>query len=244
MKSKGKDEHRNEGNSSRTSPMSTIHLYVILFLILLCARNVQAEINCGVTLEWLADTCPYVGLYSALTVSRETSGSIHVSAALETSLRGEPPKTCSFKYPTFSRVSQRPARAPEVGDKFLIFLRDADTRPKEIRWEHIISVTHPSVYGSEHVALRPDFTLLTDGNQILKVVKDRIGKEALTPTPWREYPRDRFRVEVPVDTPVFSAIFRGSSCYLIVPDDLLEVCENARKKMGRSAGDKRGFSKD
>ena len=207
-----------------------MHRFIILIVILLATSSVRAEIICGVTLEWLADTCPYVGIYSTQTISPDSPGSLHISATLTKSLRGEPPKTFSFNYPTFNTASQRSARAPEVGDKFLLFLRAADTRSKEIRWEQIISLTHPSAHGYAHVALRPDFTLLTDGDQIVKVVSERIAKKAVIPTPWREYPHDRFRVEVPMDTPAFSAIWGGSSCYLIVPDDLLEVAKKHEKK--------------
>jgi len=203
---------------------------IMSIVLLLAAGSARAEIICGVTLEWLADTCPYVAIYSAQIVSPDAPGQAHISATLAESLRGEPPKTFSFDYPTFDAASQKSAHTPAVGDKFLIFLRDADTRPKEVRWEHIISLTHPSTRGWAHVAVRPDFTVLTDGDQIAKIVRERIAKKTVVPTLWREYPRDRFRVEVPMGTPAFDSLFSGSTCYLIVPDDLLEVAKKHEKQ--------------
>ena len=204
--------------------------FLILAVLFFAIGETRAEVICGVTLEWLADTCPYIGVYSAQTVSPDAPGQVHIAATLGDSLRGAPSKTFSFDYPTFVAAGQKPERAPAVGDNFLIFLRDADTRPKEIRWEHIISLARPSTRGYAHVALRPDFTLLTDGDHIAKVVRERIAKKVVVPTLWREYPRDRFRIEVPMDTPAFRALYSDSTCYLIVPDDLLEVAKQHEKQ--------------
>lgn len=207
--------------------MKNIILFVGLFTAGIPAR---AEIMCGITLEWLADTCPYVGTYSARTVSRDADyHQLRVSATLVESLRGKPPQEFSFDYPTFD-AAVKSGRTASIGNKFLIFLQDADTQPKEVRWEHIISLTDPATRGYAHVALRPDFTLLTDGDQILQVVRERIAKHAVTPTLWREYPSDRIRLEIPSDTPAYRAIFSGSSCYLIVPDDLLNIGKEHEKK--------------
>ena len=103
----------------------------------------------------------------------------------------------------------------------MVFLREAGAN--DIRLEEVINLTKPICGCELRAALEPDFSVLTDRTAIEKVVKDRIATKPLTPTPWGDYPDDRFRLEIPRGTAAYRAVFGGSSCYLIVPDDLLSA---------------------
>ena len=174
----------------------------------------------GATLEWLTDTCPYIGIYTASRFSLAAPCQAYIDASLSESLRGEAPKTFSFPYPTCNGKNNKADCVLEEGEKFLIFLRDAGKA--DIRSEQVINLTCPASQGWEHVALRPDFSLLRDGAAIEKVVRQRIVEGQLTAMPWRAYPENRFDIEVPLDTPAFQALYGGSSSFLIVPADFLK----------------------
>ena len=195
----------------------------------------SAEIIVGSTLEWLTDTSPYIGIYLASKVGSDAPGQVYVEATLSTPLRGDLPKYFSFDYPTLDFVeNNKAACVPKEGDTFLIFLRDAGKN--DVRWEHIINLTCPAMRGFAHVAIRPDFSILTNGAAIEKVVRDRMAKRGLTAMSWGEYPpmEHRFDIEVPSGTPAFSALYAGSKCYLLVPFDLQKQASKQRNKSGNS----------
>lgn len=182
-----------------------------------------SEIYCGVTLEWLADSCPYIGIYTVETAQADFSGHIHVGASLTETLRGKPPEKSHFDDPGFHEPGTKTS-FPEKGDRYLIFFRDDRTSAgkNEIRKEHIIRLKRPNTKGWNLTAIRPDFSVLKDGTQVEKVVRDRISKVAVTPFPWYKRPTDRRRVEVPRDTPAFKALWDGENkAFLIIPYDLL-----------------------
>jgi hypothetical protein len=198
-----------------------MRFFAIIVSAALVASAARAEEVAGFTLEWLADTCPYIGVYrvqSTSPIDSDPSHYLHIVSSLTGALRGEPPKDFAFEYPGPGPGCNEGQVDPAVGDRFLIFLRDAG--PKDIRWEQIISLARPAKHCYPYVALRPDFTLLTDGKQIERIVRDRIAKRPLKAMGWREYPRDLSSVEIPPGTPADEAINAGSRCYLIVPDDL------------------------
>jgi len=198
-----------------------MRLLAIIVSAALAASAARAEDVAGLTLEWLADTCPYIGVYrveSASPIDADPSHYLHIVSSLTDALRGEPPKDFAFEYPGAGTTSNPGTADPAVGHRFLTFLRDA--APKDIRWEQIISLTTPAKQGYAYVALRPDFTLLSDGKQIERIVRDRIAKKPLKAMAWREYPGRLSTVEIPPGTPAYEAIDLGSACYLIVPDDL------------------------
>ena len=190
-----------------------------------------SEIYCGVTLEWLADSCPYIGIYTAETVTPDITGHVWVGASLAETLRGKPPEKVSFDDPGF--VEPTKTTFAHKGDRYLIFLRDEPTSggKNDVREEHIIRLKRPDTKGWNRAAIRPDFSVLTDGKQVEKVVRDRISKVAVTPFPWMKRPTDRRRVEVPRDTPAFKALWDGQNrVFLIVPEDLLPLTKKQEKK--------------
>jgi hypothetical protein len=205
---------------------SGILTLLCFFGLLFISTVAHAEIIVGATVEWMTDTCPYIGIYRALTVSANSTEQVHIEAELMDAILGKAPKSFTFDYPTW--VKQKTPNGPKIGDRFLIFLRDTDEH--DIRWQHLISLSTPALSSYDHVALRPDFSLLDDGKEIETVVRNRAKAKPLSAMKWHEYPKieDRFRVEVPLASPAGLVLFSGSACYLLVPDDLLNMTKKAR----------------
>jgi len=193
----------------------------LLFLALLVTGSTTAlgEINVGLTLESLADTCPYIGIYSLASVSYSSPYLPHVEASLVKKLRGEPPEKVTFSYASLAGLPK--VTKPEKGDRFMVFFRNAAA--KDIRMEEVIGLTKIVRGGQLSLAVEPDFSVVSSGAAIQKIVTDRIASKPVQPLRWREYPDNRFRLEVPHGTPAYGALFAGSSCFLIVPDDLLAL---------------------
>ncbi|MBI5874151.1 MAG: hypothetical protein HZB36_08475 [Candidatus Omnitrophica bacterium] len=188
----------------------------ILFL------TVTASLFCGVanadmgifaTLEWLTDTSPSVGIYTVKIVETDAPGQVVIDAVLNTSLRGNLPKSFSFKYSTLDIEYNEAGSAPKGGDEFLVFLGDPKTH--YIFSEYVINLTSPS-HDPRRGAIRPDFSILTSGIAIEKVVRDLIAKRQLTVTPneWSQ-----FSIEIPPGTPGFEPLCRKDVCGLLVPSD-------------------------
>lgn len=187
-----------------------------------------SETYCGATLEWLA-TCPYIGIYTAETVTPDPTGHTWIGASLTKPLRGKPPERSGFDYPPFYDGESKTTFHPEKKERFLIFFRDAGEN--DIREEHIISLRQPNTKGWNRAAISPDFSVIRDGKLVEKIVRDRISKVAVTPVPSMKRPADRRRVEVPRDTPAFKALWDGeNSVFLIVPEDLLTLTKKQEKK--------------
>jgi hypothetical protein len=162
-------------------------------------------------------------------VKPDPTGHIWVGASLTETLRGKPPERSSFDYPPFHEPGSKTTFMAKKKDRFLIFLRDAGKN--EIREEHIISLRQPNTKGWSRAAISPDFSVIRDGKQVEKVVRDRISKVAATPFPSMKRPTDERRVEVPRDTPAFKALWDGENrVFLIVPDDLLPLTKRQDKK--------------
>ena len=195
----------------------------LLYIALLVAASTAAhgEIQVGESLEYLADTCPYIGVYTFDHMSPGSKDCLPVVASLTKTLRGQPPSLTTFTCPNPDSAWNQMRIKLHSGDHFLVFFRDAGTN--DVRIEVVISLTEPIRGGELSAALEPDFSVVSNEVAIEKIVHDRIASKPVRPVRWRDYPDNRFRLEVPPGTPAYGALFGGSSCYLIVPDDLLAM---------------------
>lgn len=178
----------------------------------------QAEIMVGASLEWLADTSPGIGVYQVTRKNRESASAFQLSFRLEKTLKGTPPES------TDSAYWVRPEKgSPEAiigdGNRFLIFFKlDEKNLP---RVAHLINLSTPQRGGMESVAVNSKFEVLTDPAKILALVQGRIESHPkAVPTGWQEYPDSRFDVEVPTGSPAHAVLWSGSTCYLLLPEDL------------------------
>ena len=191
---------------------------VFVFLYLVAALTLRAEIMVGASLEWLADTSASVGLYQVTESRKESDSAFQLSFRLDDALKGKPPLAAASSYWVRFPKGSQPPSVP-VGDRFLIFLKPDDTDSPRVA--HLINLSTSQSGGMDSVAINCKFEVLTDQAQILATVRGRIKSHPTdTSTKWHEYPNSRFDVEVPFDSPAFKVLYGGSTCYLLVPKDL------------------------
>ena len=193
---------------------------VVALLIVLPSAN--AEIMVAPTLDWIADHCPDSGLYKVVSVNPKTQA---VSYKLHKVLRGDPPKT--LEHVVGSKGVPKPA------DDFLVAFQryeDGTTR----RPLQVINLTKPATRGFSSVAITSRLDVLTDKKSILKTFRARLKrKPKVDPVLVGDYSKDRF--ELDYNTPAHSAIYGGSSCYLLIPADLVKMAKAAAKRHSKKA---------
>jgi hypothetical protein len=107
----------------------------------------------------------------------------------------------------------------EAGDRFLLFFKTDEKGV--LRVAHFVNLSHAWNAGNNTEAIDTNFQVLTDADAVLRTVRARLAAHPDgTPTRWHEYPGNRFDVEIPEDSSAWKRIFAGSTCYLLVPDDL------------------------
>ncbi len=196
-------------------------------LIALTSGRMQAEIVLGESLEWLAETCSHVGIFSSAAICwglayPEGRAEAPVCGRGIKQLRGTFPETFVFRYPIWETQRGETEIYARDGDAFLVFARQ--TIGGDIRVVQVISLSRPLLRPSRNAALRPDFTVLTDGRAILSVVKERIRLHRAHPYEWGERAQHKW-TNVPIGTAAFDSLWGRSECYLLIPDDLLHIAE-------------------
>lgn len=178
-----------------------------LLPLLLLARTAHAEIAIGESLDWLAIEHPDIAVMRAVKVDRPDDRTAVATLARVEALKGAPP------------AQLRDDRAFEVekGDRVLVFLDGKSLA-------HAIDLDHPSKIGDDG-SFTTDFELVTDGDRILEIVRSRIRRHEPAPSADARHASvfsaetGFLRLEVPVDSTAFTALYGGSTCYLIVPAD-------------------------
>lgn len=192
-----------------------------IFLYFVFALTLRAEIIVGTSLEWLADSSTSIGIYQVAESRKESDTNFQLSFRLNEKLKGEPPQAAASSY-WIRAPKGEPAPGVSSGDRFLIFLKPDEKNSLHVAT--LINLSKPQINGMDSVAINSKFEVLTDPAKILATVRERIKSHpAAKPTKWQEYPNSRFDVEVPHNSPAFSVLWGGSTCYLVVPDDLKPV---------------------
>ena len=189
---------------------------VFVFLYLVAALTLRAEIIVGASLEWLADSSASIGIYQ-VTESRNTSDSaFQLSFRLDDVLKSTPPQTAASSY---SVRFHKEAPIVTIGNRFLIFLKPDETDSPRVA--HLINLSTSQIGGLDSVSVNSKFELLTDQTQILATVRERIKSHPKgSPTKLHEHPNSSFDVEVPHGTGASRVLYAKSACFLLVPDDL------------------------
>ncbi len=191
-------------------------LNILLFLA--ATFSVRAEIIVGASLEWLTDTSTAVGVFEVTKSHNKTDSEFELTFRLQKSIKGNAPQVTASSYWVRLPKDTEPPTV-DAGDRFLIFFKPDEK--DSIRVAHLINLTKSQNGGMDSVAITSKFKVLTEEAGLLKLVEQRFKAfPTATATKWREYPNSRFDVEVPTDSPAFVFLYGGSTCYLIVPDDL------------------------
>lgn len=196
-------------------------------LVFAFSMTLRAEVMVGASLEWLADTSASVGIYEVTQSRKESDSGFQLSFRLDDKLKGAPPPSTTSPY--WVRLPKgAPPPGVSTGERFLVFLKPDDKDAPRVA--HLINLSQAQTGGMDSVAINCTFEVLTDPAKILEVVKARIKSHPTDKaTRWREYPDSRFDVEVPFETPAHKVLFGGSTCYLLVPDDLKPVKQNPKR---------------
>ena len=184
--------------------------FVLLYLFV--AMTLRAEVTGTASLEWLADKSVNVGIYQVAQTRRESASTFSLSFRLAETLKGTPSQSRT------SKDSEPPN--VDIGDRFLIFFLKFDD-DEEAAAYHVINLSSPPSEGLKSLAINCKFEVLTEGAAILATVRGRLRSHpAAALTSRREYITS-LSVEVPYGSPAHKILYRGSSCFLRVPEDLI-----------------------
>lgn len=173
--------------------------------LLAAAPVARAEINVGQSLDWLV-------------VSR-SAVVIAAGGRVEKVLKGSPPEGMF-----------EPGLPPADAKRSLVFVNAKG------KVDYRIDLDRPATSGLACIAFTTDFEILKTGDAVIARTHARLtkmqaaaqaakaeGKEPPAPPEGAAnvfaQQRGFLRLEVPPDAPAFSALWAGSSCYLIVPAD-------------------------
>jgi micrococcal nuclease len=193
--------------------------FILLFLFLLPLSFVQAEISVVSSLEWLADTSEAIAIYNVIDFTKKEDD-YKIKLNLSKNLKGKAPRRQSVKYYIIDR-QQKKIKAIDKKHQFLIFFKNNNIG--QLQYCHQINLTIPAKAGTKFIAANSSFELLTDKEKIIKCVSERLKthpKQKILKHD--EYPpfKTRFDVEIPGASDLYCAVYGGSACYLLVPDDL------------------------
>ena len=195
-------------------------IMAIIGLLIVFGGNAYAENMVGKSLEWLTDESSAIGIYRVLNVTTDKTGEIYSSELhRDTTLKGICPDTAKDEYFKSMRWPLVRKDAVITGDRFLVFwIGDTNKSVHET-----INLTTPLKTGFRHIAADADQNLLGDADAILKVVK---GRMKAMPKPQiisaEGLALKDYWVEVRVGSDLWQALYGGSMCYLLVPQDIKE----------------------
>jgi hypothetical protein len=195
-----------------------------------------AEIMVTASLEWLADHSIDSAIYT-VTALQEREGLIDaytITLERTETLRGHPVKTTRVLYQRVPRgKGVNPAPVVEKGDEFLMCFQHYRTGEK--RPVQVINLDRPLNRGFKYVAVNKDLKVLQNKADILEVFRARLADHPIgEPMVIDDYSRDN-RFELQPYTEVYSAIYGGSACYLLVPDDLVEEVKRRSRQLEEEA---------
>lgn len=201
--------------------MKAILLLTILTFFLACLTPANAEIVIASSIEWLSDTSESIGTYNISDIFVKEFDVYNCLVSISESIKGNPPNKTIIIYYSVSNEQSKKNVPVKINDEILIFFRKDEKEVK--RAIHQINLNKPRKRGYDCVAITSQFELLTEKIEIIKIVEDRLnnypGQKEFKYGEWPE-PVDRFEIEIPYNSPAFEAIWGGSSCFLLVPEDL------------------------
>lgn len=206
---------------------------LVIFAVFGLCPMAQTEIIVAPSLEWLADHCIDSGVYVVTNVAeKEGKSSVELSLTLKNGLRGQPTKQMQQGYYKV-RLSAPKRPLVQKGDEFLICFQHYTTGEKRV--VQTINLDNPQTAGFSVIAASCNLSVLKTKNDILKVFEERLKSHPKAdPVEISDYSRDN-RVALACPTELFSAVYAGSSCYLRVPDDLVEKVRTESRRQETKA---------
>ena len=203
---------------------------ILVTIALLAAGTAFAEINVGMTAEWLSHESELVALATPIEVENiKGPGDVWFTKTrfrLDEVLKG--PQTAGdtatvFDYSYNTNDVLRLADALKAKKSLLILCDVAEHRFKEIDGRYIFTETHmfKSAYfqGEPVKALyTPDFKHLSGFDDLLKRVRSQVAHESDLYHRYWGGTVEKQSVEVPFDSEIHRSLYAGSACYLLMPE--------------------------
>lgn len=176
-----------------------------------------AEIVVGESIEWLVDSSEMIGIYYGVKKEKTKAYSV---VKLKVKLKGNPPSIYDSELASYRPKEER-NKIPKACDFLVFFNYNQD----KISIHYNINLTFPQSIGSYGVALTKDCNVLTNGDDILKLVKSRIKLNIKVPKMVlldgidRMSPPSSSFIRIRAWGEAEGALWAGSACYLVVPAD-------------------------
>jgi len=189
-------------------------LITILIAAFCYVATAQASLIVGKSAEWLCDNSDTVGIYKVVkgsVVTTNNNDSRHrytYTLQLSESLKGDPAKKCDAKFSVHVLTAQKTGDTVQESDELIVFFQTKKTYEPAII--HQINLSRPWHAGASFVAVDAKFNVIAKRNQIIALVQSRL----------KQPPSQSVQVAIPPDSAAWTAVWAGSACFLLVPEDL------------------------
>ncbi len=204
-------------------------------LLLSCASALRAEINIGLSAEWLTHDSSLVALATAIDV-QVNERKTECRYRLDDVIKG--PQSVGDTVTIFA-LSRTKANALSLdkslkaGNQMLVFAKVAERIDKEIDGKYFLDqqLCRSAFFSTTPVEdlYSPDFHPIVKFDDLLRRTRAQVTKEfELKQQGWKGEIR-RQSVEVPSDSEAWKYLYLGSACYLYVPEYITLDQKNAMK---------------
>ena len=200
----------------------------LLFCCLAGATHASLIVERSV--EWLCDFSDAMGVYnvvsnSVVTTNQNGRQRWTYTLQLSESLKGKPPKECKAEFSVHGSAATS-GDSIQGGDLVLVSFQTQQSSSPPIL--HQINLTRPWHTGAGYVAVTAQFNVLLDEQQIRELVLARLEKSSGGLPSGGSGQHQGTGVEVPPDTQAWKALWAGSACHLLVPDDLTAISDKQK----------------
>jgi hypothetical protein len=205
---------------------------VATVLVCCLAGSTEASLIAERSVEWLCDFSDAMGVYrvasnSVVTTNQNGRQWWTYTLQLSESLKGNPPKECKSEFSVHGSAATN-GDSIRGGDQVLVSFQTQQSNSPQIL--HQINLSRPWHAGAGYVAVTAQFSVLLDGKQITELVRARLGKQSGSSPPAENGPHHGTYVEVPPNTQAWKALWAGSACDLLVPDDLKPIAPKRKEQ--------------
>jgi hypothetical protein len=196
----------------------------VLIAAVCCATIAQASIVVSQSAEWLCDNSDTVGIYKVVkgsvgkTNNNDSRHRYTYTLQLTESLKGDPVKKCSAKFSVHVGTAQKTGDTVQESDELIVFFQAKKTYEPAII--HQINLSRPWHAGARFVAVDAKFNVISKRKQIMTLVRFRL----------KQPPSKSLQVEIPPDSGAWKALWGGSACFLLVPEDLKPKTDEEKKQ--------------
>ena len=195
----------------------------VLTVTLCFAASAQASIIVSRSVEWLCDESDAVGIYKVVDNSVSTTNEhgrqrYAYTLQLSESLKGSPTKKCDAKFSTHVTTARKTGDTVREKDELLVCFQTKKSYAPAIM--HQINLSRPWHAGSAFLAIDARFNVILNRKQIMTLVRSRLKRSPSKAVSETESSETGSLVEIPPGSQAWKALWAGSACGLLVPQDL------------------------